>query len=177
MDWIIEAKIRLRPEKYGRSAVTATYLRASAAIPLYFLLSSLGSIFGPSKSADIEKLILAEFAAASLLICAGAVPGRLKMIQILVLGVFFVLCYMLNERIVLGGGLGLLKSGFVDTGGSIVIYSFGAIFGLGIIMAMTNRKEFNEPIETDAASDRFSMVGSMVLWLFWPSFCAALVAP
>ncbi|MGB8227366.1 MAG: hypothetical protein WCE45_10975 [Sedimentisphaerales bacterium] len=163
-------------KKYGRSAVTATYLLVSVAIPLYFLLSSLG-VFGASKSVDIEKLILAEFAAASLLICAGAVLGRLKMIQYLVLGVFFILCYMLNEWIVLGGGLGLLKSGFVDTGGSIVIHAFGALFGLGIITAMTNKKEFNEPIESDAASDRFSMVGSMVLWLFWPSFCAALVAP
>jgi len=163
-------------KKYGRSAVTATYLLVSVAIPLYFLLSSLG-VFGPSKSADMEKLILAEFAAASLLICAGAVLGRLKMIQYLVLGVFFILCYMLNEWIVLGGGFGLLKSGFVDTGGSIVIHAFGALFGLGIITAMTTKKEFNEPIESDAASDRFSMVGSMVLWLFWPSFCAALVAP
>ena len=163
-------------KKYGRSAVTATYLLVSAAIPLYFLLSSLG-VFGDSKSVEIEKLILAEFAAASLLICAGAVLGRLKMIQYLVLGVIFTACYMLNEWIVLGGGFGLLKSGFVDTGGSIVIHAFGAIFGLGIIIAMTTKKELNEPIESDAASDRFSMVGSMVLWLFWPSFCAALVTP
>lgn len=163
-------------KKYGRSAVTATYLLVSVAIPLYFLLSSQG-IFGEAKSVDIEKLILAEFAAASLLICAGAVLGRLKMIQYIVLGIFFILCYMLNEWIVLGGGFGLLKSGFVDTGGSIVIHAFGAIFGLGIITAMTSKKEFDEPIESDAASDRFSMLGSMVLWLFWPSFCAALVAP
>jgi len=163
-------------KKYGRSAVTATYLLVSAAIPLYFMLSSLG-VFGESKSPDIEKLILAEFAAASLLICAGAVLGRLKMIQYLVLGAIFTACYMLNEWIVLGGGLGLLKSGFVDTGGSIVIHAFGAIFGLGIIIAMTTKKEFGEPIESDATSDRFSMVGSMVLWLFWPSFCAALVSP
>lgn len=163
-------------KKYGRSAVTATYLLVSAAIPLYFLLSGLG-IFGPVKSPDMEKLILAEFAAASLLICAGAVLGRLKMFQYLVLGVFFILGYMLNEWIVLRGGLGLLKIGFVDTGGSIVIHSFGAIFGLGTIIAMTTLRELDEPIESDAASDRFSMIGSMVLWVFWPSFCAALVSP
>ncbi|MGD0785665.1 MAG: ammonium transporter [Sedimentisphaerales bacterium] len=163
-------------KKYGRSAVTATYLLVSVAIPVYFMLSSLG-IFGAAKTVDIEKLILAEFAAASLLICAGAVLGRLKMGQYIVLGVFFTLCYMLNEWIVLGGGFGLLAGGFVDTGGSIVIHAFGAIFGLGIIIAMTTKKELDEPIESDAVSDRFSMIGSMVLWLFWPSFCAALVEP
>ena len=163
-------------KRYGRSAVTATYLLVSVAIPVYFSVKSFG-IFGDVSSTDIDKFILAEFAAASLLICAGAVLGRLKMAQYMVLGVIFTFAYMLNEWIVLGGGLGLIKSGFADTGGSIVIHAFGALFGLGVIMTMTTRNEFGQPIETDASSDRFSMLGSMVLWIFWPSFCAALVAP
>jgi ammonium transporter Rh len=163
-------------KKYGRSAVTATYLLVSVAIPVYFIVNSLG-MFGESAPIEIERLILAEFAAASLLICAGAVLGRLKMIQYMVLGIFFILCYMLNEWIVLGGGLGIIDGGFADTGGSIVIHAFGALFGLGVVKTMTTKKEFAEPIESDATSDRFSMLGSMVLWLFWPSFCAALVVP
>ncbi|MEI6147987.1 MAG: ammonium transporter, partial [bacterium] len=32
-----------------------------------------------------------------------------------------------------------------------------------------------QSIESDATSDRFAMLGSMVLWLFWPSFCSAIV--
>ena len=40
---------------------------------------------------------------------------------------------------------------------------------------MTTKKEFDTPIESDAVSDKFSILGSMVLWIFWPSFCAALV--
>jgi len=63
-------------KKYGRSAVTATYLLVSVAIPIYFLISSLG-LLGEPIHMEIERLILAEFAAASLLICAGAVLGRL----------------------------------------------------------------------------------------------------
>lgn len=163
-------------KKYGRSAVTATYLLVSVAIPVYFSVKSF-ALFGQVSNADIDKFILAEFAAASLLICAGAVLGRLKMLQYMVLGIIFTLMYILNEWIVLGGGLGLIKSGFADTGGSIVIHAFGALFGLGVIKTMTTSGEFAQPIESDAASDRFSMLGSMVLWIFWPSFCAALVAP
>jgi len=83
---------------------------------------------------------------------------------------------MLNEWILLSGGLGLLSNGgFADTGGSILIHAFGAFFGFGLILTMTTKKEFNTPIESDAVSDKFSMLGSMVLWIFWPSFCAALV--
>ncbi len=163
-------------KKYGRTAITATYLLVSVAIPLYFLKDSLG-ILGGAES-DIERLILAEFAAASLLIGAGAVLGRLRLHQYLLLGITFVPCYALNEWILLGGGLGLVaKGGLADTGGSIVIHAFGALFGMGAAYAMTTKEEFEVPVESDDTSDRFSLLGSMVLWVFWPSFCAALVAP
>ena len=163
-------------KKYGRSAITATYLLVSVAIPLYFLKDSLGFLGGVDS--DIDRLILAEFGAASLLICAGAVLGRLKMAQYMLLGLLFIPFYALNEWILLEGGLGLVEHGrFVDTGGSIVIHAFGALFGLGVAFSMTTPKEYETPIEADATSDRFSLLGSMVLWVFWPSFCGALVAP
>jgi len=31
--------------------------------------------------------------------------------------------------------------------------------------------------KADAISDRFSLLGSMVLWIFWPNFCSAVVPP
>jgi ammonium transporter Rh len=162
-------------KKYGRSALTATYLLVSVSIPLYFLKESFNGI--GSSEGLIDKLILAEFAAASLLICAGAVLGRLKMGQYMLLGILFVPFYALNEWIVLNGGLGLISGKVVDTGGSIAIHTFGAIFGLGVAASMTTMNEYDTPIECDDTSDRYSLLGSMVLWVFWPSFCAALVAP
>jgi ammonium transporter Rh len=160
-------------KKYGRSALTATFLLVSISIPLYFLVHTSG-LFGESKS-EIEELILAEFAAASLLIAAGAVLGRLKMFQYIILGLLFIPFYMLNEWIIIENGFGIIKDGFADTGGSIVIHAYGALFGLAVAMSMTTKKELEEPIEADATSDRYSVLGSMVLWVFWPSFCAALV--
>ena len=162
-------------KRYGRSAITATYLLVSIAIPVYFLKDSMGILGGGNP--DIERMILAEFAAASLLICAGAVLGRLRMYQYIVLGLLFVPFYALNEWILLSGGLGLIAKGrFVDTGGSILIHAFGALFGIGVAVSMTTRKEYETAIESDETSDRFSLLGSMILWVFWPSFCAALVA-
>jgi ammonium transporter Rh len=163
--------------KYGRSALTATFLLTSAAIPLYILLDG-GGLFGSTAKGEIDRFVMAEFAGASLLICAGACLGRLKMWQYLVLAALFVPFYMMNEWIVLENGFGLIGKGlFVDTGGSIVIHAFGAIFGMGVVLAITNKNERAVPIESDFTSDRFSMLGSMILWIFWPSFCAALVTP
>jgi ammonium transporter Rh len=163
--------------RYGRSALTATFLLVSVAVPLYMSIDSTG-IFGGANNVEVDRFLLAEFAGASLLICAGACLGRLKMYQYIVLAVLFVPLYMLNEWVLAKNGFGLISSGaFVDTGGSIIIHAFGALFGVGVVLAITNKKETAYPIESDFTSDRFSMLGSMILWVFWPSFCAALVAP
>jgi ammonium transporter Rh len=163
--------------RYGRSALTATFLLVSVSVPLYMLIDSSG-LFGGANNVEVDRFLLAEFAGASLLICAGACMGRLKMYQYIVLAALFVPLYMLNEWVLAKHGFGLIASGaFVDTGGSIIIHAFGAIFGVGVVLAITNKKETAVPIESDFTSDRFSMLGSMILWVFWPSFCAALVAP
>ena len=160
-------------KNYGRSALTATFLLVSVALPLYMAGSTL--IHGDGSNVEIQRLILAEFGAASLLIAAGAVLGRMKMYQYLILGLVFIPSYMLNEWIILDNGFGLLKSGFADTGGSIIIHAFGALFGVAAAVSLTPSIDLEKQVTSDETSDRFSMVGSMVLWIFWPSFCAALV--
>lgn len=158
-------------KKYGRSALTATFLLVSTALPLYISIKSLG-IF--ETRGEIEQFILAEFGAASLLIAAGAVLGRLKIYQYLILGLMFMPFYILNELIVVGD-LFHLVGRIADTGGSIVIHAFGALFGVAAAVSLTTQKDMEVPIESDATSDKYSILGSMVLWVFWPSFCAALV--
>ena len=160
---------------YGYSATTGTYLVVAAGIPLYVLLRSTGVLSSEPVAPDtIKALLLAEFAAAAALIAMGAVLGRLKVYQYAILAALVVPVYMINERLVLDGGLGITK-GFVDAAGSIVIHAFGAYFGLGLTIALTSKMHREVIAESDATSDRFSMIGSMVLWLFWPSFCSAVV--
>ncbi|HTJ55557.1 MAG TPA: ammonium transporter, partial [Nitrosospira sp.] len=100
--------------------------------------------------------------------------GRLRVFQYALLALFLVPSYLLNEWLVLDNGMGL-TAGFQDTAGSIIIHAFGAYFGLALSLALTTERQRNQPIESDATSDRFAMLGSMVLWLFWPSFATAIV--
>lgn len=94
--------------------------------------------------------------------------------QYLVLGLLFIPFYMLNELIMALDYFDFVGK-VVDTGGSIFIHAFGAIFGVSAAVFLTSKKDMETPIEADATSDRYSILGSMVLWIFWPSFCAALV--
>jgi len=158
-------------KKYGRSAITATFLLVSISLPLYLAVKSAG-IF--ESRGEIEQFILAEFGAASLLIAAGAVLGRIKMYQYLIMGMLFIPFYILNELIVVEDHFNFIGT-IADTGGSIVIHAFGAIFGISAAVFLSTLKQRETPIEADATSDRYSLLGSMVLWVFWPSFCGALV--
>ncbi len=160
-------------KRYGYGAVTATYIAVSIVIPYYMFLKKM-HIFGEPAELTMDRLILSEFCAASILIATGAFLGRLKMSQYIIMALVFVPSYMLNEWIMLENGMGLIPKGqLIDTGGSIVIHQFGAYFGLGVIVRMTTSEDFNKKIESDKISNQFSMLGSMILWIFWPSFCAA----
>jgi ammonium transporter Rh len=161
--------------RYGYGATTGTYLVVAIGLPLYLGLRATGLLSAEAVGVHtIRGLLLAEFAVASALIAMGAVLGRVRLYQYALLGAVLVPLYMINERLVLDGGLGFTK-GFVDSAGSIIIHAFGAYFGLGLAVALTGPRQRDVEIPSDATSDRFSMVGSMVLWLFWPSFCSAVV--
>lgn len=160
--------------KHGYSSITATFLVVSAAIPLYMLIKSFGGESFRLPVVDINTFIFAEFAAASLLIAIGAPLGRLKMDQYLIMALLFIPAYILNEWLLLESGL---FNGFLDTGGSIVIHAFGAYFGLGVVTNTLSKFKDLPGSENDSTSNQFCLIGSMVLWIFWPSFTSALVAP
>lgn len=164
-------------KNYGYSATTGTFLVVGAGLPVYLFLRSTGALSLEAISSDnIHALLLAEFACASALIAMGAVLGRLRVYQYAILALLLVPAYMFNEWMVLDGGLGITK-GFVDSAGSIIIHAFGAYFGLGMTLVITAAADRKKSIESDTISDRFSILGSMVLWIFWPSFCSAIVSP
>jgi ammonium transporter Rh len=162
-------------KRYGYGATTGTYLVVAVGLPLYLGLRAMGMLSAEAVGVHTMRgLLLAEFAVASALIAMGAVLGRVRLYQYAFLAAVLVPLYMINERLVLDGELGFTK-GFVDSAGSIIIHAFGAYFGLGLAVALTNAKQRDLAISSDETSDRFSMIGSMVLWLFWPSFCSAIV--
>lgn len=156
---------------HGYSSIMATLLVVSIAIPLYMLIKSF---IGEEPVLDVEQLLWGEFAAASLLIAIGAPLGRLKMDQFVVMAVLFTCAYLLNEYLVLESGL---FEGFLDTGGSVVIHAFGAYFGLGVVMGTQKKFKDAPECESTPTSNQFSLLGSLILWVFWPSFTSAIADP
>jgi len=159
---------------HGYTSITATFLAVSIAIPMYMVIKSFGGEGFTMSTISIDTLLFAEFAAASLLIAIGAPLGRLNMDQYIIMGLLFVPAYIFNEWLILESGL---FKGFLDTGGSIVIHAFGAYFGLGVVANSFSKFKHEALCESNQNSNLLCLLGSMVLWIFWPSFTSALVAP
>ncbi|MDO4860894.1 MAG: ammonium transporter, partial [Bacillota bacterium] len=96
--------------------------------------------------------------------------------QFVLMAVLFTVIYLVNETLILDSGLKCFE-GFQDTGGSVVIHAFGAYFGLGVVATTMKKFEDGPQCETDSTSNQFSLLGSFVLWVFWPSFTSAIAAP
>jgi ammonium transporter Rh len=126
----------------------------------------------------IETLIKADFAAGAVLITFGAVLGKTNPVQMLLVALFEIIVYTLNEEI------GAVMFGAVDMGGSIFVHTFGAYFGLALSFVISSAKNGDKCCDGEAVtrkensssynSDLFAMIGTLFLWMFWPSFNGAL---
>lgn len=62
-----------------------------------------------------------------------------------------------------------------DVGGSMVIHTFGAFFGLSVSLILSPKKSSEaKHLGEGYTNNLIAMVGTLFLWLYWPSFNCAL---
>ena len=114
---------------------------------------------------NVLWLVEGDFSAATFLITFGALLGKATRLQLFLVAVVEVMIYAFNFY--------LYTHVFeaIDVGGSVVIHMAGAIFGLGVSYTLFPSNVGDHPDNTsNYTSDRFSMIGTLILWLYWPSF-------
>ena len=120
---------------------------------------------------NIEELIKGDFGAGAVLITFGAILGKCSLVQLWMLATFEIFFYSLNESIC------VVEFGAVDMGGSMYVHTFGAYFGLTAAFFFQSKKAIEDKqnrCEGDYNSQLIAMVGTLFLWMFWPSFNGAL---
>lgn len=158
--------------KYSLSAVSLNFVVGVMALQwgiiTVTMAHQIGSVDYPKAMIDIPTLINGDFAAGAVLISFGAVLGKVTPTQLLWMTFFELIFYAVNEAILVEG----LE--VIDAGGSMVIHTFGAFFGLALSI------QIGVPVDqvhntSRYTSDIFAMIGTLFLWMFWPSFNAAIV--
>lgn len=107
------------------------------------------------------------------MITMGALLGKHSLAQIWLLVTLEIFFYGLNETICAG------KMGAVDMGGSMYVHTFGAYFGLAATYFFNPSKAMKDErglCQGGYNSQLIAMVGTVFLFMFWPSFNGALAS-
>ncbi|NXE35939.1 RHAG protein, partial [Ptilorrhoa leucosticta] len=157
-------------KKYGFSSVGFNMLIAAFGLQWGILMQGFWHMRGGKIHVDIESMINADFSTATALISFGALLGKTSPIQMLILTLLEITIFACNEHLVTE----VLEA--TDVGASMTIHAFGAYFGFFFAFilyrpGLTNKHENDESF---FYSDMFAMIGTLFLWLFWPSFNSAI---
>ena len=128
----------------------------------------------PAIPLTLESMITADYTVATVLISFGAVLGRVSPTQALVMAFFETIFCTAN--VVVAAHLGV-----ADAGGSMLIHTFGASFGLAFAYvfgdrALAGQGNGEAALGTSRHNGTFAMIGTLLLFCFWPSFNGALLA-
>lgn len=160
-------------QRYGFSSVGFNFLIAALALQWATLMQGFFHGMHHGKiHIGVESMINADFCTGSVLISFGAVLGKTSPVQLLVMAVFEVVLFAVNEFIL------LTALGAKDAGGSMTIHTFGAYFGL-MVARILYRPNLDKSKHKNCSvyhSDLFAMIGTIYLWMFWPSFNSAVAA-
>lgn len=114
---------------------------------------------------------MADFGAGAVLISFGAILGKCSLFQLWAMATIEIFFYALNESICVD----IFKVS--DIGGSMTIHTFGAYFGVSVALFYQPKKAIADKHGIGVGnylSDLISMIGTLFLFAYWPSFNGAL---
>ncbi|XP_068277388.1 ammonium transporter Rh type A [Nyctibius grandis] len=159
-------------KKYGFSSVGINMLIAAFGLQWGTLMQGFWHMKRGKINVNIKSMINADFSTATALISFGAVLGKTSPVQMLILTILEITIFACNEHLVTE----ILQA--TDVGASMTIHAFGAYFGLAVTLVLyrPSLKNKHENEESTYHSDIFAMIGTLFLWLFWPSFNSAIAS-
>ncbi|XP_040329671.1 ammonium transporter Rh type A [Herpailurus yagouaroundi] len=153
-------------KNYGFSSVGINLLIAALGLQWGTFMWGIVHNHGQKIHIGIKNMINGDLSTATVLISFGAVLGKISPTQMLAMTILEIAAFVGNEYLV--GEI--FKAS--DIGASMTIHAFGAYFGLAVagILYQPSLRKGHEMEKSAYHSDLFAMIGTLFLWMFWPSF-------
>ncbi|XP_065786154.1 blood group Rh(CE) polypeptide [Muntiacus reevesi] len=155
------------------SSVAFNLFLLALGVQLAVLLDGLLIQLSPRK-VNIEMLSIqnATMSATSVLISAGVVLGKVNLLQLVFMTLIEVTAFSATRLV----GMNYLN---MDKHVSMMyIHMFAAYFGLTVVCCLQKPlpSASEDKDQTATSPSLFTMLGTLFLWMFWPSFNSALPA-
>ncbi|XP_053701816.1 rh blood group, D antigen [Synchiropus splendidus] len=160
------------PVRYSFSSCGFNLLVAAVSTQWAIILNGIDSWFYRGKiRVNLKSLVVAEMCALSALISIGALMGKANPVQLVLMGLLEVSGFVLNKWLLQT----LLEVPLFHS--IMLLHIFGAFFGLTVTWLLY-RPASEQPLEKEKLGQKtglFSFFGTLLLWMFWPSFNSILV--
>ncbi len=163
---MLVAFLMLFIKKFEWGICLATLLVLAGSFITYLAIQQF--VLGEPWSQDL--MILSIFCSITVVIAIGVFLGTVKMWQYFLAGILFAPAWIAIDWFMFG-----YLEGVVDPGGSMLVHMVAAYWGWGVILALREKRAFNEPMDTSTHSISFVWLASMLLFVLWPSFVTALL--
>ena len=161
--------------RYGFSAIGYTFLLSTLVCQWSVILDCFATSQDPQLHSPIGhvcevetlRMLNALFAAGAVMISYGAVLGKATPAQLVVMAFMEPMFYWLNIYLCIFPS----QIAAFDIGGGMTIHVFGCYFGLAVTWFLTSSHTRGHEDNTSCySSDIFSLIGTIFLWIMWPSF-------
>nr|XP_003700058.1 PREDICTED: ammonium transporter Rh type A isoform X6 [Megachile rotundata] len=170
MIWIGFGFLMTFLRRYGQSAIGLSFLMGAILVQVAMICEGVMHMEKDNRAyLSLKSLLSADVAVATPLISMGAMLGKTTYIQLVFMGILELIMFTVNKYV----GEHVLQA--VDAGDSMFVHAFGAYFGLAVsfVFGMKEKPKEHHLEGPSYNSDIFAMIGTVFLWLFWPSFNSA----
>ncbi|XP_054251215.1 blood group Rh(D) polypeptide-like isoform X2 [Indicator indicator] len=112
----------------------------------------------------LERIIKAVVSMTAVVISTGAVLGKANPVQLILMTVVEIIVFHVSR------GMNHVFLQLPDNITMRHVHLFGAYFGLAVSSRFSEPSPRSEKSRRTPKSDLFSMLGTLFLWVFWPSF-------
>ncbi|KAJ0044246.1 hypothetical protein NL108_004261, partial [Boleophthalmus pectinirostris] len=158
--------------RYGFSSTGFNLLVAVLAVQWALILNGLESWYYRGKIViNLRSLVYAEICAVPALISIGTILGKTNPVHLTLIALFEVSGFVLNDWLL------HIITKVRPLNSIMLLHIYGAFFGLMLTWFLYRKgsEQLFEKEKLSHTSGLFSMLGTLFLWMFWPTFNSVLV--
>ncbi|NXA41477.1 RHL protein, partial [Eudromia elegans] len=154
-------------KRYGFSSIGFSLLIVVLGVQWSVLIEGFVFLYGGAKKDDLGSIIKAVVSVTAVVISFAAILGKANPVQLVVMTIVEIAAFHLSRWI------NKMYLEVADSANMMHVHLFGAYFGVAVSSSFPVPQPGLEKAVSTPTSSLLSVLGTLFLWTFWPSFNSA----